>query len=274
MTDTTNTHYGNAEPGDTLFVEGLDRHKYDPFLGAQVREHLSALGLETIDPSKYFPEEAYSTLVNHLPHVLTHLGLDINDPSLKGTAVRYAKMLIGELTRGLNYDFFPKCTTVPNGAPIKQGWVSDPESGNRRVSLDHAEWVVEDVKGTYNQMVLVDNIETISLCEHHLQTIDGVTHIGYIPNRLVLGLSKFARVTDFFARRPQIQERMTEQIYAALSYILETKDIAVVIRATHYCMKARGALQRTATTTTDKLGGRFFTNPTLRQEFFDAIRGS
>jgi GTP cyclohydrolase I len=121
-------------------------------------------------------------------------------------------------------------------------------------------------------MVLVQDIQIMSLCEHHLMPIDGVAHIAYIPNRKLLGLSKFARVAEFFARRPQVQERLTAQIYEALAYILGTQDIAVCIKATHMCMKARGAQQQNSKTVTDRCGGRFLTNPPLRKEFFDAVR--
>ena len=121
-------------------------------------------------------------------------------------------------------------------------------------------------------MVAVDRIQTISLCEHHFQTIYGHTYIGYIPGTQVLGLSKFARVTEFFARRPQIQERMTQQIYAALSFILKTEDIAVVQVCEHFCMKARGAMQANAITRTNKMGGRFMSNPALRAEFLAGVK--
>jgi GTP cyclohydrolase I len=173
---------------------------------------------------------------------LTNLGLDIQDPSIKDTPKRFANMFVDELCWGLNYDNFPKCTTTPNDM-------------------------------SYDQMVLVRGIQTTSLCEHHLQTIDGVTHIAYIPKDKVMGLSKFARVTNFFARRPQIQERMTEQIHAALCYILDTDDIAVVVNAVHYCMKARGVEQQNCSTQTDKCSGRFLSQAPLRQEFLHAIRG-
>lgn len=225
------------------YVLSLTNNKYDPQLGSKVHECLLELGLETPGTGvlESNPEKAFQHLAEGINQGMASLGLYMGDPSLIDTPRRFAAMFVGELTIGLNYNLFPKIKVTPNSM-------------------------------SYDEMVLVANIQTTSLCEHHLQTIDGVTHIAYIPDKKVMGLSKFARITEFFARRPQIQERMTEQIFASLGLILETHDIAVVQRATHYCMKARGALQHGSQTTTSKMGGRFLTNPALRQEFFHAIR--
>lgn len=227
----------------TDFVEGLTQNKCDPKLGAEVEAHLVGLKLEAVSKPgyRYRPELAHSLFKNGVYVGMANLGLDMSDPSMQDTPRRFADMFVGELTKGLNYDFFPKATTTPN------------DMG-------------------YDQMVLVARIQTTSLCEHHLQTIDGFTHIAYIPKESVLGLSKFARITEFFARRPQIQERMTEQVHAALAFILQTDDIAVVQKCTHFCMKARGCNQQQSLTTTDKMGGRFLSNPTLRMEFLNGIR--
>ena len=204
-------------------------------------EHLQTLKLEPGYERVVNTESAQEFFARGIEHGFAALGLDNTDPSLKDTPRRFGKMLVQELCAGLNYKHFPKCTTTPNDMH-------------------------------YNQMVLVRDIQLTSLCEHHLQTIDGLAHIAYIPSTKVLGLSKFARVVEFFARRPQIQERLTEQIYAALAFILETEDVAVVVNATHFCMKARGVSQQQATTQTDKVGGRFMSNPTLRSEYLNAIR--
>ncbi len=249
---------------DKDFIEHLTENKFDGALGMKVQSHLVAKGLE-IDRANYSPEDSFAELQNGVEQGFKWLGIDPEDPSTKDTPRRFAAMFVGELTRGLNYSFFPKCTATPNGDLVQQNYTHEGkfgnESGSREVNV-----------GGYNQMVLVRDIEIMSLCEHHLQTIDGKCHIAYVPKTSVLGLSKFARVADFFARRPQIQERMTEQIYEALSFILETDDIAVVVDATHFCMRARGAMQSQATTQTNKMGGRFMTHPSLRQEFLDAIR--
>lgn len=267
----SSTKYVNANEADTTFVEGLTDNKFDPELGARVQEHLKNLGLETWDASRYDPETAHSCLMEGIESAFAALGLNPDDPSTKDTPRRYACMVVGELTKCLNYDFFPKCTVQPNGEvrsypPVEYARGMDKELieitklGNHTYRL-----------GSYDQMVRVKDIQIMSLCEHHLQTIDGVCHIAYIPKTKVLGLSKLARVADFFARRPQIQERMTEQIFHALSYILETDDVAVVVDATHYCMRARGAMQGHTTTQTDHMGGRFLTQEALRQEFLHGL---
>lgn len=246
----------------TEYVRSLTDDKCDPELGAKVEAHLQKLGLVPIvndSPAMaptYNPKVAVQQLEQGVSSALTMLGLDVrNDPSLRETPKRYAKMLVGELTRGLNFDFFPKCTTFPNGESL----------GFDEVEGD-ADHYIKRV-GAYDQMVFLGKIQTISLCEHHLQTIYGETHIAYLPGTQMIGLSKLARVTDFFARRPQVQERMTEQIYQALAFVLETPDVGVVQTCAHYCMRARGALQSASIMETDKMGGKFLTNPALREEF-------
>ena len=227
--------------GATSLVESINLDKCDPDLGTKIEQHLISLGIDNARRGTYDPEGAMRSLESGIADGMARLGLDmVDDPSMNDTPRRYAKMLVGELTKGLNYDFFPKCTATPT-----QG---------------------------INNMVVERNLTVMSLCEHHLQTIDGFAHVAYIPSTKLLGLSKFARVVEFFSRRPQVQERLTAQIYAALSYVLETEDVAVVVVAKHYCMKARGAQQHNSDTITDAMGGRFFSNPALRKELFDAIR--
>lgn len=262
----------------TEFVRELSNDKCNPELGAEVRAHLVEMGLETPQVGwttgnlpVYHPAIAHQALEEGVHRAFQHLGLDVNrDPSIMDTPRRYATMFVGELTKGLNYDFFPKCTATPNGIkrPVERPVTSESVGGSDSEPKLHT-------VGAYNQMVLVERIRTTSLCEHHLQTIDGFTHIAYIPKHKVLGLSKFARVAEFFAARPQIQERMTDQIYEALRFILGTDDIAVSVRAVHFCMRARGVKQPESWTTTNKLGGRFLSNPSLKEEFDSAInRGS
>lgn len=232
----------NSSVPNGVALYNMTAHKVDPELGSKVHKHLLNMGLETpsIDAA-YHPIAAEHHMELGMREAMKHLGLNMEDPSLKDTPARFACMVVGELTKGLCYDLFPKCTTFPAGT---------------------------------RDMVLVRNIQVMSLCEHHLQTIDGVAHIAYIPEENWLGLSKFARIVEFFSRRPQVQERLTAQIYEALSLILKTENVAVVVDATHYCMKARGAMQTNSTTQTDKMGGVFFTNQALRQEVMDAIRTS
>lgn len=170
--------------------------------------------------------------------IIEAIGLNINDDSIKDTPERISAMYLEELFIGMDYIMFPKCTTVEN-------------------------------KFNYDEMVTIKDIPVMSMCEHHFQPIDGVCKISYIPRDRVMGLSKFNRVVDFFCRRPQIQERLTEQIYWALSYILNTEAIAVQIDAVHYCVKARGVKHENCTTKTTKLGGVFF-NDKERNEFLNS----
>lgn len=215
------------------------RDKTDPELGNKVYEHLRELGIEPL-VRKPKLAEARDALANGLCEFFDLSGIDGDDPSTADSPVRIADMYAEELCAGLDYNNFPKCTIQPN---IK--------------SLD--------------EMVMLDSITTISLCEHHFQTIAGKTHIAYIPKDKLLGVSKLARVTNFFARRPQVQERMTAQIFYALQLILESEDVAVQQQCAHFCIRARGVMDPNSSMTTTKLGGRFMTNPSLRQEFLHAI---
>lgn len=212
--------------------------KTDHELGLKVHKHLKGLGIETpMDMSKagslYHIERSVSTM-------LDCLGLDQTDDSIQDTATRVAKMYKNELMSGLDYKNFPKCTAVDN-------------------------------KMKADEMVLVNGIMIQSLCEHHLMPVVGHASIAYIPKGKVLGLSKFNRIADFFARRPQIQERMTEQIAATLKFILDTDDIAVIIRATHFCVKIRGVEDPCSDTTTSKTMGRFRESGALRNEFMHLV---
>jgi GTP cyclohydrolase I len=149
-------------------------------------------------------------------------------------------MYVNEIFWGLDYDAFPKCTTVSN-------------------------------KMRYDEMVIERNINVQSNCEHHFVVIDGLATVAYIPKDKVLGLSKINRVVEYFSKRPQIQERLTEQIYHALQYILGTDNIAVVIDAQHFCVKSRGVEDVGSSTTTSKLGGVFKSDPSVRLEFMNIV---
>lgn len=263
--------------------------KTDPILGAQVRDHLRSLGLETL-MTDHHPRigAAQDALAEGVHRFLGHMNLDVvTDPSIVDTPRRIAEMFSIELCAGLNYDNFPKCTTTPNGTTTYPGfeeyvdkrvaaWASteSPKTRVEVLSMEGNQVTKQNMAvtvGRVDEMVLVRNIRTTSLCEHHFQTISGVTHIAYIPNNTLLGLSKFARVVDFFARRPQVQERMTEQLFAALSFILGTADIAVKQECVHNCMRARGAMDPSSDTSTSKMGGRFMSNPSLRNEFLQGL---
>ena len=183
--------------------------KTDAKLGQEINAYLRAKGVETpvlIQPSGPIMTDGYkiNEISNHIRGIMSILGLDLADDSLKDTPDRVGKMYINEIFRGLNYNHFPKCTAVDN-------------------------------KMKYDEMVIERNITAISVCEHHLVTIDQKVDIAYIPAQKVLGLSKLNRIAKFFAQRPQIQERYVEQVFHAMEYILGTSDIAVVVRGKHYC---------------------------------------
>lgn len=215
----------------------------DPTLGRAVQERLLQLGIETPmtanDARTSVQRELM--LMESTQGLVKSLGLDMEDDSIKDTPKRIAKMYAKELFVGMDYRNFPKCTTIEN----KMG---------------------------YDEMVTV-KCSVMSLCEHHFVPFMGTAHIAYIPKTKVIGLSKFNRVTDFFARRPQVQERLTEQVFAALSFILETEDVAVVIKAEHLCVKLRG-VQDDSNTITSKLGGKFKDVDPLRAEFLALARMS
>jgi GTP cyclohydrolase I len=118
-----------------------------------------------------------------------------------------------------------------------------------------------------DEMVKVSDIDLTSTCEHHFITIDGLAQVAYIPESKILGLSKINRIVRFFAQRPQVQERLTQQVLVAIQTLVETENVAVTIKATHYCVKSRGVMDANSETTTTALGGIFKTNPQTRAEF-------
>lgn len=122
-----------------------------------------------------------------------------------------------------------------------------------------------------SEMIIVKDIEFYSMCEHHMLPFFGKAHIAYIPNKHILGLSKFARITDIFARRMQVQERMTTQIADSLLEVLDPMGVAVVTEAQHLCMMMRGVQKQASTTRTSAVRGIFKSDPRTRQEFFDSI---
>jgi GTP cyclohydrolase IA len=218
-----------------------NKTKTDPVLGKAVHEHLVKCGVETPTvPTDIDRKDKIEKIENHFTAIMQTLGLDLSDDSLVETPKRVAKMYVNEIFWGLDYEAFPKCTTVDN-------------------------------KMKYDEMVIERNVNVQSNCEHHFVVIDGVATVAYIPNQKVLGLSKINRVVEYFSKRPQIQERLTEQIYHALQYILDTDNIAVVIDAQHYCVKSRGVEDVGSSTVTSKLGGCFKADPSVRNEFMNIV---
>lgn len=217
----------------------FNKNKCDPVLGHKVHEHLNACGVETpMQQNTLDRKEKIAKIESLFTEIMSTMGMDLSDDSLEETPKRVAKMLINETMWGLDYEAFPKCTTVEN-------------------------------KMKYDEMVVERNVNVQSNCEHHFLPIMGVATVGYIPNKKVLGLSKINRIVEYFSKRPQIQERLTEQIYHALQYILETDNIAVVIDAKHLCVISRGVEDTGSSTVTSKLGGGFKTDPALRAEFMN-----
>ena len=221
----------------------FNKTKCDPHLGLEIHRHLVSNGVETPQmPSLLGRSDKIDIIESRFRDIMITLGLDLNDDSLMDTPKRVAKMFVNEIFWGLDYESFPKCTTVDN-------------------------------KMNYDEMVVERNVNVQSNCEHHFVIIDGLATVGYIPNHKVLGLSKINRIVEYFSKRPQIQERLTEQVYHALQYILGTDNIAVVIDAQHYCVKSRGVEDTNSSTVTSKLGGVFKTDSTVRAEFISLARG-
>lgn len=202
-----------------------------------VRDTLVSQGLETpMIENGLSAEQKYERIQSLMHDVVETLGLDLSDDSLAETPHRIAKMYVREIFAGLDYSEFPSLSLIDNKMGV-------------------------------NEMVKVRDIELISTCEHHFVTIDGMAKVAYIPNDKILGLSKINRLVRFFARRPQVQERLTRQILVALQALLGTDDVAVSIDAVHYCVKSRGVMDSNSQTSTSAFGGRFQDDRQTRAEF-------
>lgn len=204
---------------------------------AAVKDALVLKGLETpMLETGLTRDEKYLRIKAAMRDVVTTLGLDLSDDSLTETPHRIAKMYIDEIFSGLDYSHFPKISVNENKMGVEE-------------------------------MVKISDINLTSTCEHHFVTIDGVADVAYIPNEKIIGLSKINRIVRFFAQRPQVQERLTQQILVALQTLLGTDSVAVRIKATHYCVKSRGVMDTSSQTETTALGGQFKADPTARAEF-------
>jgi GTP cyclohydrolase I len=203
----------------------------------RVRDALIAHGLET--PLVYnglTRDQKYERICESFADIVHTLGLDLSDDSLCETPQRIARMYVDEIFSGLDYAQFPKATAIKNKMGVEE-------------------------------MVKINDISVISTCEHHFITIDGLATVAYIPRGKIIGLSKVNRIVRFFAQRPQVQERLTQQVLVALQTLLETEDVAVTINATHYCVKARGVMDANSTTQTSAMGGQFKSDSRTRAEF-------
>ena len=185
-------------------------------------------------------EEKIDKIKSHFAEIMHTLGLDLTDDSLKGTPNRVAKMFVKEIFGGLSPERMPRMSTFEN-------------------------------KYKYNQMLVEKDIVVYSTCEHHFLPIVGRAHVGYISNGRVIGLSKINRIVDYYAKRPQVQERLTMQIVKSMQEALGTDDVACVIDAKHLCVNSRGIRDIESSTITAELGGCFKTDPTTRAEFLKYI---
>ncbi|ARD21122.1 MULTISPECIES: GTP cyclohydrolase I FolE [Shewanella] len=204
----------------------------------KVQQVLIERGLETpLVENQMTSDQKIERIQGLMTEVVSTLGLDLTDDSLCETPHRIAKMYVNEIFSGLDYQHFPKVTQIDNKMGVEE-------------------------------MVKVSDVSVVSTCEHHFITIDGVANVAYMPKSKIIGLSKINRIVRFFAQRPQVQERLTQQILVALQTLLETEDVAVSMNATHYCVKSRGIMDTQSHTTTSALGGCFKSNPATRAEFY------
>ncbi|MEN3324296.1 GTP cyclohydrolase I FolE [Mariniflexile soesokkakense] len=192
------------------------------------------------DAFKLSNEEKIDIIKDDVRHIMETLGLDLTDDSLNGTPNRVAKMFVKEIFGGLDPKKKPSASTFEN-------------------------------KYKYGEMLVEKNITVYSTCEHHLLPIVGKAHIAYISNGSVVGLSKMNRIVDYYAKRPQVQERLTIQIVKELQEVLKTQDVACVIDAKHLCVNSRGIRDVDCSTVTSEFGGKF-KEETTRREFLDYIK--
>ncbi len=185
-------------------------------------------------------DEKINLIKKDVENILNTLGLDLTDDSLKGTPNRVAKMFVKEIFGGLHPNKKPSSSTFDN-------------------------------KYKYGEMLVEKNITVYSTCEHHLLPIVGRAHVAYISNGTVVGLSKMNRIVDYFAKRPQVQERLTIQIVQELQKVLNTDDVACVIDAKHLCVNSRGIRDIESSTVTAEFGGKF-KDDKVRREFLDYIK--
>ncbi|MBS3738323.1 GTP cyclohydrolase I FolE [Mesohalobacter halotolerans] len=185
-------------------------------------------------------EDKIKRIHTNIKDIMHTLGLDLTDDSLNGTPQRVAKMFVNEIFSGLKPENKPKMSTFEN-------------------------------KYRYGEMLVEKNITVYSTCEHHLLPIVGKAHVAYISSGQVIGLSKMNRIVDYFAKRPQVQERLTMQIVKELQEALDTDDVACVIDAKHLCVNSRGIRDIDSSTVTSEFGGQF-KNKDVKKEFLDYIK--
>lgn len=214
-----------------------------------VKDHNDEIGDDHFSSSKETPlrkdafdltdEEKIERIKTNVRDIMLTLGLDLEDDSLMGTPNRVAKMYVKEIFGGLHPDRKPAASTFDN-------------------------------KYKYGEMLVEKNITLYSTCEHHLLPIIGRAHVAYISKGTVVGLSKMNRIVDYYAKRPQVQERLNIQIVKELQEVLGTEDVACVIDAKHLCVNSRGIRDIESSTVTAEYGGKF-KEESVRREFLDYI---
>jgi len=218
-------------------------------LDSTLEEHFEDMGNDHVSSAEDTPlrddafvlddAEKIERIKANVREIMLTLGLDLDDDSLSGTPNRVAKMFVKEIFGGLHPKRKPKSSTFKN-------------------------------KYKYGEMLVEKNITLYSTCEHHLLPIVGKAHVAYISNGTVVGLSKMNRIVDFYAKRPQVQERLNIQIVRELQKVLNTDDVACVIDAKHLCVNSRGIRDIESSTVTAEYGGKF-KDETVRREFLDYI---
>ena len=218
---------------EKLFTDKIDE------IGDQ---HLSSSRVTPMRPDAFDLSNSEKILLieEKMREILYVLGMDLTDDSLSGTPTRVAKMFVNEIFSGLHPNNKPKASSFEN-------------------------------KYQYGEMLVEKNITLYSTCEHHLLPIVGKAHVAYISNGTVVGLSKMNRIVDYYAKRPQVQERLTLQIVEELQKVLKTKNVACVIDAKHLCVNSRGISDVNSSTVTSEFGGRF-KEKDVKREFLDYIK--
>ncbi len=206
-------------------------HKLNGFTTEDIGDDHLFMGLQTPmrkDAFKLSDKEKKQRIALLFEEIMDVMGMDLTDDSLKGTPDRVAKMYIDEIFSGLNPANKPKITLFDN-------------------------------KYQYNQMLVEKNITFYSNCEHHFVPIHGKAHVAYMSSGKVIGLSKLNRIVQYYSKRPQVQERLTNQIAEDLKHILGTEDVAVIMDAKHLCVSSRGIKDESSATVTTYYGGKFNT---------------
>jgi len=220
----------------------MSKNKKEVFIKEIGDDHIATSAKTPLrnDAFKLSDDEKIKAIEKDIYNVMHTLGLDLTDDSLKGTPKRVAKAFVKELFGGLNPQNKPKMSTFDNNYK-------------------------------YGEMLVEKNITVYSICEHHLLPIVGRAHVAYISNGKVIGLSKINRIVDYFAKRPQVQERLTMQIVQELQKAMDTQDVACVIDAKHLCVNSRGIKDIASSTVTAEFGGKF-KEEAVKQEFLNYIQ--